>query len=689
MIWAVCVILHYCLSAITFSSNAIADVMAIKQPRAMDLNYGAALYHYYQNDWYEALLTLETYDNDAMVQYHGHHPRLVKAGIMLSYGMPASAQSIIEKLLSLNASHNESPQDLTEPVAFTLSEAEIDYAQFALLKAYYEQKKYAQASLIAANFSGGEAADTPKDGVEAKGDVAVTPKDGVEAKGDVAVKGDVEAKDSGADEQPFRQELRYLQGQLQLIFHQNPQAALKILQGMDVHSTWYRYLLFNLSVYYVKQKELETAEGLLAPFISGSVANTPASKKAEIDELELLNDRLQSLWVLLLKKKGDYQSMLQALAPLHLQTGTARKLLLLYARELAENEQYSQAAQVLTFLTQQTTDSAADIEILYLQALVQEHLLDFASASTNYRNLASEAELKWRDLEQEKANLDEALLTTYLDGANLTFYTNYYQHYHSLAFQSNLKEHQTLLQLQKSITTGLKKLEVYQWVLDEKQRDWTSKASDIDKILQAQNTVDLAAERESILTNTQTNSVHLDKESLQTYARFASNQWQEQFQRLNKAKALREHFSNTNDPRTLKWDAQIKRAQGVLLWQGSENWPKNLWRHTKLVNDIEVQIRQYETNRQRLQARLKASESIASLSARLSKLTPEMTQFKQEVDNALASSGRSLKANIYDYLSAEQADAITYVKLSRIALAKMAKRKLEQNGLPGGGRKNE
>ncbi|MEN8206054.1 MAG: hypothetical protein ABFS24_08575, partial [Pseudomonadota bacterium] len=67
-----------------------------------DLKYGAVLFEFYQQKYFEALVEYEYAYERGGIQNHGDYPELLKGGVSLSYGIDEQAQGIFSNLISAN-----------------------------------------------------------------------------------------------------------------------------------------------------------------------------------------------------------------------------------------------------------------------------------------------------------------------------------------------------------------------------------------------------------------------------------------------------------------------------------------------------------------------------------------------------------------------------------------------------------
>jgi len=67
-----------------------------------DLKYGAVLFEFYQQKYFETLVEYEYADARGGIQLHGDYPNLLKGGVSLSYGLDEQAQDIFSDLIAEN-----------------------------------------------------------------------------------------------------------------------------------------------------------------------------------------------------------------------------------------------------------------------------------------------------------------------------------------------------------------------------------------------------------------------------------------------------------------------------------------------------------------------------------------------------------------------------------------------------------
>ena len=71
-----------------------------KYQQAQDMRYGAALYHYFQGDTFDALSTLMVADQRGGISQHADNADLIRGGISLAFGLERQAAGLFEKQLA-------------------------------------------------------------------------------------------------------------------------------------------------------------------------------------------------------------------------------------------------------------------------------------------------------------------------------------------------------------------------------------------------------------------------------------------------------------------------------------------------------------------------------------------------------------------------------------------------------------
>ena len=73
-----------------------------EKQKVADLKYGAVLYEFYQQNYFEALVEFEYAKERGGIRNHGNYPELLKGGVSLSYGIDQQAKEIFLKIIAEN-----------------------------------------------------------------------------------------------------------------------------------------------------------------------------------------------------------------------------------------------------------------------------------------------------------------------------------------------------------------------------------------------------------------------------------------------------------------------------------------------------------------------------------------------------------------------------------------------------------
>jgi tetratricopeptide (TPR) repeat protein len=77
---------------------------AVQGKEVKDLKYGAVLFEFYQQKYFETLVEFAYAQERGGIHHHGTYPDLLKGGVSLSYGLDQQAQSIFSQLIAENTS---------------------------------------------------------------------------------------------------------------------------------------------------------------------------------------------------------------------------------------------------------------------------------------------------------------------------------------------------------------------------------------------------------------------------------------------------------------------------------------------------------------------------------------------------------------------------------------------------------
>lgn len=91
------------LAALLLALPGAVSVQAA-ETEAQDLKYGAVLFQYYQQNYFETLVEYAWAEEQGGIANHGTYPELLKGGVSLSYGLDEQAEDIFDRLAASNLS---------------------------------------------------------------------------------------------------------------------------------------------------------------------------------------------------------------------------------------------------------------------------------------------------------------------------------------------------------------------------------------------------------------------------------------------------------------------------------------------------------------------------------------------------------------------------------------------------------
>ncbi len=93
-----------CLWVLVVLMLPLATTAKGDETEARDLKYGAVLFQYFQQNYFETLVEYAWAEEHGGIANHGTYPELLKGGVSLSYGLDEQAEGIFDRLADSNLS---------------------------------------------------------------------------------------------------------------------------------------------------------------------------------------------------------------------------------------------------------------------------------------------------------------------------------------------------------------------------------------------------------------------------------------------------------------------------------------------------------------------------------------------------------------------------------------------------------
>lgn len=90
-----------CIGTALFAAGTTASAHEVK-----DLKYGAILFEFYQQKYFETLVEYDYAAEKGGVEHHGTYPELLKGGVSLSYGLDVQAKDIFSALIEQHSAED-------------------------------------------------------------------------------------------------------------------------------------------------------------------------------------------------------------------------------------------------------------------------------------------------------------------------------------------------------------------------------------------------------------------------------------------------------------------------------------------------------------------------------------------------------------------------------------------------------
>lgn len=631
--------------------------------RVTDRQYGLALYEFFQDKPFDALMAFQPLINPG--NGSGEiSPRLVAAGTYIRYGMPGRATQLLESLLARPASDSEGVQ-AGFPDRFRAE------AHFLLGKAYYQQHRAKEAlsqwsALTDEAFAEGLAL-------------------------------------------PQREERKYLLALLYLTQDNSAQNRARAAERYEMMSeeTAYRfYMGYNLAVFAwqtgdLVQTEKWTSEviGELDAHIQEDEVITPEGQfvvpvegRQAISEARVLQDKARILLALVRMEQGHDGEAIESLSQVMLYHYQADQLVKLYTMELLNSRKTEEADSVLLSYGKIQRESLT-AEMIYLSAVIAEQGGSGDRADSLYQQSVTQSLIEQSAIEEAESQMLtqpgdwkalDMRLRPYLSdhregrGALLALQNDF-------EFRREREEYEQLKVLLLRAEHWMDQLALFQVVLGERERRWFQRAEEVRKHQEGiqfdriNTHVRALSSTFPVLRGQSQDPLSL-LEASQESALARLTQAENRYNSLR----IRGYF-NAEPERAQQIQQRLQLFRGMMVWQASESYANQKWRHQKVLRAIDWELARYQEASGRVNRRLKTHGDLGQLNNRVNKEIPRVEGLANRLRQALGNTQKQLQNTVSTWLAEQKRAAVSLERQGRLALARMADQRLREKGTQPGG----
>ncbi len=597
-----------------------------KFQQAQDMRYGAALYHYFQGNTFDALSTLMVSDLRGGISHHADNADLIRGGISLAFGLERQAATLFEQQLQ-KAVDEENHQRLTR------------FRQIAWMK-------LAELNYRHQNW------DTAAQQLEKSGAIHETT---------LTLNLAIRNNDLGQAAQLLRM------------------ADLPVAERVLGHN--------NLAAAFARGEYFPAAaeEYQRAADLVDTVTLDKDLDEALREELYILRDKARIGAGYALTLQGDYTSAADEFRRVRLDTPWSADALLGLGWASVNGQMHTQAVDALGYLIRQNpllpqvqeallalpyTYEALDRPKLALRTY-QSAEQQYQRALTDLNNLHSAAaQLQFAEIDgDEKIDLQRY---GWLEDAETPALIRMNQHYLLQMMQSDrlqlqLSELRDLQQLRRVLDRWQQRLPEFHNLIEEREQRRLTIVQAHDSAQYDQQVQIAEQQLDELQTSLQ--RIESEKDSLALLAT-QTGETAEFLQMLREAEQRYMRLSRAG--KTSNYQQQtLARARGILQWQASEQYHQNLWEKRKTITELENVLVDAARN-QRQVARIAAeAPQLNLLSGSVDDAGLRINQQRNAIDRASAVIETQIRSDLQSALSGARDRVEQYIAHTRLAIARI------------------
>ncbi len=677
-------------------TNVILD----KTDAVKDLRYGAVLYEFFQENYFEALKLLNIAKAQGGIKNHGDFPELMEGGISLSYGMDNKARDIFARLLDANTEKPVSNQ-LRFYLAKVLYErglksdaqkilATIDQNQLpAHIRDEYLFHKFnlsfdvAQARILQLESIVAHQAKEKSQPAKAAPPAQVSPAESTihaEPQAEpTAKKVVVTARSSGSKEE---QELEALRTTLL----SNAEGMITTMNG---DSIWRLYATYNLAIAYNQAGQSLKGVSILSKVGESIQAKATLTKEKQDDELRALADRTHLAAGFMHLYDERYFLALNEFKVIRLDSIYSNQALLGYGWAGAKGGNYQLGVTAWTELAKRRASDPAVQEAFVALPYAYEQLGIKGSALTGFEQATANYQQQIKAIDGVIAEVNSGkFIDAFFEGYQLgrvgwfaetpkmpvTLPAIYLTTVVSNGqFQEVLKDIQDLMSLRLNVQNWQNTIGIYRDILE-------SRKIAHENFMHEGGRASLYAEKRALGAELQKKYDKLSAEVAQIKkdrdAIALANQ--EETAKLLKVYEMREvletfveqpHFTKIGDPE--KYKQRVERMAEILYWDVHEVFEARLWAVEKQMAIIGSALRETNFSGQGVQKALDISPELQRYGQRIADIENRLRTTLTQLDQTIESHKANMRGLAVARLREQQNSLQQYMWQARLSTVRL------------------
>jgi len=594
-----------------------------------DLRYGVALYHYFQNDYFEALSELQVAEERGGIQGHSADPQVITGGIQLSFGMNNTASTVFSSLLEKGETVD------TKSIAW-----------YYMARLFYQRGEYLAAREHLARVVSQE----------------------------LPVK--ISADSAALDIQLLFKENEYELADERLLALQKNK---KIAADFEV---WRPYLTYNLAAHYVRQKNKVAAQPLLDAISEPALSQDVSIRGEQL----VMADRANTASGYSAFQDEKYQEALNYFAQVRQVSAFSDDALLGYGWSAARLENYELAISTWRLLSQRPLAGEAVQESLLAMPYAFLQLSLSNQAIAGYEKAEKTFENELAEIDRIGNVILEQPLVDLLSLENTTANYNWLEpadnyliqpHVRSLIelfsynrFQNAVQTIRDLDQIKRRLTAWKTSMGAYDDLMDYRLTQFRAAGPNrnalvgADDPFKAQALNDLKQTRDALASVVaqarNDNNVYsvLDEQQLDQLALIESAE--------RNLAVLARAGENVEEELVL-----AKRYRGALLWSASQDFDARLWALEAELKTINQTIDSATAASAAVEKLLTEAPDIATAKTRIREYNTRTDQVLATTQSLLDTSEEQLRQQIFLVLAEQRQQLQFYLSEARLAVAQI------------------